>query len=165
MSESKEDRPSLQGFSFNSLEVGQTAEFSRQLTAELIDMFAAVSGDLNPVHLDQDYAETTAFGERIGHGIWVASLISAALAMRLPGPGAIYRSQQIRFKEAVRLGDTVTVQLEVASKKERSHLVEIACKATNQHGKTVALGSAEVIAPTDAVTIEQPAMPDFRRVN
>jgi len=151
----------LNGNSFDELEIGQRAEFSKQLSSEIVEMFAAVSGDLNPVHLDEEFASKTAFGERIGHGAWLVALVSAALAMRLPGPGAIYRSQQIRFREAVKIGDTVTVELEVVSKKERSHLVEIACKITNQHGKLVAQGTAEVIAPADAVSIPQPQCPRF----
>ena len=155
----------IKGFSFDSIEIGQRAEFSKQLTSEIVDMFAAVSGDLNPVHLDADYASQTDFGERIGHGVWVASVISASLAMALPGPGSIYRSQQIRFKAPVFIGDTVTVKLEVTNKKARSRLVELECRVLNQDDKLVAQGVAEVIAPQEAVSVEQPDCPVFHRAD
>ena len=155
----------ITGLGYEDIAVGQTAEFSRQLTEELVELFAAVSGDLNPVHLDAEFAASTPFGERIGHGAWVSSVISAAIAMQLPGPGAIYRSQQIRFKEPVKMGDTVTVLLEVTEKKDRMRLLMLDCKVTNQHGKLVAQGIAEVIAPGEAQTVVKPECPAFNKVN
>ncbi len=153
----------IQGQPFDVIQVGQRAAYTRQLTAEIVEMFAAASGDLNPVHLDDEYASTTVFGERIGHGAWVSSVISAALAMQLPGPGAVYRSQQIRFKEPVKIGDTITAELEVTGKKDRARLLEIDCKVVNQQGKLVAQGTAEVIAPAEAVSVPRPVCPQFER--
>ena len=153
----------IQNHTYEELQIGQAAHFSKILTADDVDMFAAVSGDLNPVHLDESYAATTAFKGRIGHGAWIGSVVSAAIAMTLPGPGSIYRSQQLSFKEPVRIGDEVTVSLEVAEKKDRVRLVVINCVVVNQLDKTVAKGVAEVIAPTEKLSLPVPELPRFHR--
>jgi acyl dehydratase len=106
----------LENFTFDELTVGQTAEYSRTLGEDDIILFAAVSGDVNPVHLDEDFARTTMFRERIAHGMYTGGLISAALAMKLPGPGTIYLGQNLKFERPVKLGDTITVQLKVLEK-------------------------------------------------
>src|SRR5690606_4547659 len=90
------------------------ATYSKTLTYEDVVLFARCSGDVNPIHLDAEYAATTAFGEPIGHGMWTGALVSAAIATRLPGPGSVYRSQSLNFKHPVKLGDTVTVTLTVS---------------------------------------------------
>ena len=102
----------------------------------------------------------TPFAERIAHGMWTGSLISAALAMKLPGPGGIYRSQELKFLHPVKLNDTVTVRLEVLEKNERTKSAVIATNVVNQHGKFIAKGRATVIPATEQVVIDSGKMPE-----
>ena len=152
----------LENFPISELSVGLTKTYSKTLTEKDIILFAACSGDLNPVHLDKNYAATTAFGEPIGHGMWIGALISAAVATQLPGPGSVYRSQSLTFKSPVKVGDTVTVTLTVSEIKERVRLVVLECEAHNQDGKLIAKGSAEVIAPTEKLILELPVLPEIK---
>lgn len=149
----------LQNITYDELEIGQTADYSRMLTEEQIALFAAASGDINPVHMDARYAASTAMGERIGHGAWVGGLVSAAIGLKLPGPGTIYVSQELSFKHPVKLDDNITVALEVIDKVDRIKKVTIACVASNQDGKVVAKGVAQVIAPTEKLSLAAPALP------
>jgi len=139
----------LENYPINELVVGQRANYSKTLTEQDVILFAACSGDVNPVHLDKKYAATTPFGEPIGHGMWTGALVSAAIATCLPGPGSVYRSQSLNFKHPVKIGDTVTITLIVSEIKERIKLVTLECEAHNQDGKLIAKGIAEVIAPAD----------------
>jgi 3-hydroxybutyryl-CoA dehydratase len=136
----------VQGFYFEELAVGQTAEMSRVVGAADIEAFAEVSGDMNPVHLDEAYAKTTTFGERIAHGMLSASYISAILGTKLPGPGAIYLSQSLRFRRPVKIGDLVVAKVTIKAMDEgRGHVtLDTACAVS---GKTVVDGEALVIAP------------------
>lgn len=136
----------MQGFYFDDLTVGQTAEMSRVVGAADIEAFAEVSGDNNPVHLDEAYAKTTTFGERIAHGMLSAAYISALLGMKLPGPGVIYLSQSLRFRRPVKIGDLVVARVTVtALNAARAHVtLETTCEVS---GKTVVDGEALVIAP------------------
>jgi len=152
----------LENFPISELSVGLTKTYSKTLTEKDIILFAACSGDLNPVHLDKNYAATSAFGEPIGHGMWIGALISAAVATQLPGPGSVYRSQSLTFKNPVKVGDTVTVTLTVSEIKERVRLVVLECEAHNQDGKLIAKGSAEVIAPTEKLILELPVLPEIK---
>lgn len=97
----------LNGFDIEDLEVGMTAIFAKTITEADIVLFAAASGDNNPIHINEEFAKSTPFGGRIAHGFLTASVISAAVANRLPGPVAVYISQQMSFKAPVRPGDTV----------------------------------------------------------
>jgi len=149
----------LENYPINELVVGQTATYSKTLTERDVILFAACSGDVNPVHLDKEYAATTPFGEPIGHGMWTGSLVSAAIATRLPGPGSVYRSQSLSFKHPVKIGDAVTVTLVVSEIKERVKLVTLECEAHNQDGKLIAKGIAEVIAPAEKLKIKEGEVP------
>lgn len=136
----------MQGLFFEDLSIGQSAEMSRVVGAADIEAFAEVSGDNNPVHLDAAYAATTAFGERIAHGMLSAGYISAILGTRLPGPGAIYLSQSLRFRRPVKIGDLVLARVtvrELDGAKGRVTL-DTVCEVA---GKTVIDGEALVIAP------------------
>jgi|SRR5690554_368545 len=144
---------------FNDLSVGQQAHFERTLSTEIIRQFAAVSGDVNPVHLDAQYAATTAFAEPIGHGMWLAALVSAAIATGLPGPGSVYRSQQLQFRQPIKVGDTAVVTLTVKELKARMRLVVLDCQVHNQAGVLLLRGEAEVIAPADSGAIPAPQLP------
>ncbi len=149
----------LENYPINELVVGQRANYSKTLTEQDIILFAACSGDVNPVHLDKEYAAATPFGEPIGHGMWTGALVSAAIATRLPGPGSVYRSQSISFKHPVKIGDTITVTLTVSEIKERIKLVTLECEAHNQDGKLIAKGIAEVIAPAEKLKINAGEVP------
>lgn len=149
----------LENYTVDELVVGLSATYSKTLTTNDIALFAACSGDVNPVHLDAAYAATTPFGEPIGHGMWTGALVSAAIATRLPGPGSIYRSQSLSFKHPVKVGDTVTVTLSVAEIKARVKLVTLECEAHNQEGKLIAKGVAEVIAPSEKLSLPAGQLP------
>lgn len=149
----------LENFPISELSVGFSKSYSKTLTEKDVILFAACSGDINPVHLDKDYAATTPFGEPIGHGMWTGALVSAAIATQLPGPGTIYRSQSLSFKHPVKIGDTVTVTLTVTDIKERVKLVALDCEAHNQDGKLIAKGNAEVIAPSEKQIIKAAVLP------
>ena len=136
----------MQGFYFDDLKVGQSAEMTRVVAAADLEAFAEVSGDNNPVHLDEDYARTTQFGGRIAHGMLSAAYVSAVLGTRLPGPGAIYLSQSLRFRRPVRIGDAVTARVTVKALDERrgQATLETVCEVG---GKAVMDGEATVMAP------------------
>lgn len=123
-----------------------------------MQLFAAVSGDNNPVHLDAAFAAETLFKERIAHGMFSGALISAAIACELPGPGTIYLGQQLRFTRPVKLGDTLSVELEVLEKLPKGR-VRLATRVFNQNAEQVVDGEAEVLAPRAAQTVSMPAMP------
>lgn len=149
----------LENYTLAELNPGVTAAYSKTLTYEDVVLFARCSGDVNPIHLDAEYAATTPFGEPIGHGMWTGALVSAAIATRLPGPGSVYRSQNLSFKHPVKLGDTVTVTLTVTETKERLRLVVLDCEAHNQEGKLIAKGVAEVIAPAEKQSLPAGQLP------
>ena len=103
----------LHGLYFQDISVGMSAQYSRKLSETDIEAFANLSGDTNPLHLDEDYAKTTMFKGRIAHGLLSASYISTVIGTKLPGPGCIYISQSLRFKAPVRMGDEVTAKATV----------------------------------------------------
>ena len=148
----------LENITYDELQVGDSASFTKTLTEEELILFAAVSGDVNPVHLDQEYASKTIFKERIAHGMWSGALISATLATVIPGPGTIYLEQQLKFKRPVKLSDTLTVTLTVIKKEEKNRVV-LDCDVKNQDGDQVVSGEAKVIAPTEKVSLEKPELP------
>ena len=131
----------------SELAVGQSAEMSKTVMEDDITSFAKVSGDYNPVHLDEEAAKKTMFGGRIAHGMLGASVISAAIGMKLPGPGAIYMSQSLRFTKPVRIGDTVTARIEVLEIIAPKKRVRLGTTCRNQNGETVIEGEATVMIP------------------
>lgn len=145
---------SIENVTFDELKIGQKAEYTRTINEEEILLFAKVSGDTNPVHLDEEYAATTQFGGRIAHGMLTGALISAAVALNMPGPGSIYLGQTMKFRAPVMIGDTLTVKLEVISKREGKNIAVIDCNVVNQHGKTVVKGEATALVPTEKLIVE-----------
>ena len=143
----------ISNVTFDEIAIGDTATYIRLITNREVEAFAAISGDHNPLHLDPDYAATTPFGECIAHGMLTGALISAAIAMQLPGPGSVYLSQTMQFRAPVFLGDTVTVTLEVTEKHGKRPWVTLSCMVENQDGKAVAKGEAQVAAPTEKETV------------
>jgi acyl dehydratase len=143
---------------YEALEVGQKANVTRTIEERDLILFAEVSGDRNPVHLDEHYAAKSAFRERIAHGMLTGALISAAIACELPGPGAIYLGQTLSFSKAVKLGDTLSVEIEVLEKLPKNR-VRLATRVFNQHSEQVVDGEAEVLAPKRSVSIELSTLP------
>lgn len=152
---------SISNIPYAELEVGMQASLSKTLEERDLQLFAAVSGDCNPVHLDPEFAATTIFKERIAHGMLAGALISAAIACKLPGPGSIYLGQQLKFTHPAKLGDTLTVKLEILEKLPRLS-VRIATRVFNQNGELLVDGEAEVMAPRKKQQLEMPALPSIQ---
>jgi 3-hydroxybutyryl-CoA dehydratase len=128
-----------------SFVVGQESSMSKTVSDEDIRTFARISGDVNPLHLDDEYARSTMFGGRIAHGMLVASLISAVIGTCLPGPGAIYMGQELRFVAPVRPGDTITAIVRVEAWDDVKGRVTLATEVRNQNGETVVAGMAKTV--------------------
>ncbi len=134
------------GVFFEDLSVGQEASLSNTVSGANIVAFAEISGDRNPVHLDADYAATTMFKERIAHGMLAAAYISAVFGMKLPGPGAIYISQTLKFKAPVKIGDTVVTTVKVAELMPEKRRARFECVCT-VNDKPVVEGEAMLMVP------------------
>jgi phosphate acetyltransferase/phosphate butyryltransferase len=147
---------------FDEIAVGESASIERTLTHEDIQLFAVMSGDINPQHLDAEFAASTRFHGVIAHGMWGGALISAVLGTRLPGPGTVYLGQTLKFLAPVRVGDTLAVRVTVTTRDVLRKLLTLACTCINQDGVAVIEGDATVIAPT--VKIERPSatLPEVR---
>ena len=130
---------------FNELEVGQFAEHTKTVTETDVVMYAGITGDFNPMHVNQAYAEKTRFGGRLAHGMLTAGLISAVLGTRLPGEGSIYMSQSLRFMRPVRIGDTITARIEVIELLPDKQRVRLATSCRNQNQEKVLDGEALVM--------------------
>ena len=124
--------------------IGTQATLSRTITEDDILLFALVSGDHNPIHLDAEYAEKSLFGKRIAHGFLIGSLISAVLGNDMPGPGSIYLVQTLKFLAPIHIGDTVTVTVKVVAIREDKRIITLHTDCTNQHGTLVLSGEAIV---------------------
>jgi len=134
----------VDGFAFEDLQLGQTASVGKTITEADILLFAAVSTDTNPVHLDAEAAASSVFKERVAHGMLSAGLISAVLGTRLPGPGTIYMAQTLRFRAPVRIGDTVTATAEVTALDPEKKRATLKTTCTVK-GKVVIEGEATVL--------------------
>ena len=150
----------IENQTFDEIEVGETASLVRTLSREDIELFAIMSGDVNPAHVDDEYARSDMFHKIIAHGMWGASLISTLLGTKLPGPGAIYLNQTLRFRAPVSIGDKITVSVTVVAKDAEKHRVTLDCRCVNQRNETVIQGSAEVIAPTEKVKRPRALLPE-----
>ena len=135
-----------QGFYIDDMDVGMTASYWQTVSGDDIQRFAAISGDTNPVHLDQAYAEKTPFKGIIAHGMLSAAYISALIAGKLPGPGAIYLGQSLAFKRPVKIGDEVTVTATITGLDAEKARVTLSTVCT-VNGKTVLDGEALIMAP------------------
>ena len=144
---------------FDEIKVGDSASLVRILTKDDISLFAVMSGDVNPAHVDEEYAKSDMFHKIIAHGMWGGALISTLLGTKLPGPGTIYLGQTLRFSRPVALGDTITVSVRAAGKDERKHRVTFECECVNQRGEAVIKGEADVIAPTEKVKRPRAILP------
>ena len=152
----------IENRTFDEIAIGETASLSRKLGQREIQLFALASGDVNPAHMDAAFAEAGIFHQVIAHGLWGGGLISAVLGTELPGPGAIYLSQSLRFVRPVMLGDVITASVTVTAKEAGHHSVTLACRCENQRGEEVISGEARVKAPTEKISRPRMELPDVR---
>ncbi len=127
-----------------SFSIGQKASFSKQITERDVVTFAEISGDKNPLHLNDAYAKQTRFGARIAHGAFTFALISAALGTELPGPGTVYMSQSLKFIKPVYLDDTIAASVEITAIRADKGIVTLKTECANQRGEKIAEGEAVV---------------------
>ena len=127
------------------INIGDKAEFTKTISETDIYLYAGITGDFNPVHINKEYSKTTIFKERVAHGMLSAGLISTVLGNQLPGPGAIYLSQVLNFVAPVKIGDTVTAEVEVIGKDLQRRIVRLKTVCRNQEGVPVINGEASVM--------------------
>ncbi|NYH14145.1 bifunctional enoyl-CoA hydratase/phosphate acetyltransferase [Paraburkholderia bryophila] len=151
----------LRNRTFDQLEIGESASLVRLAEQNDIDLFAAMSGDVNPAHTDPIFASSDLFGHVVVQGMWTASLVSAVLGTKLPGPGTIYLDQNLQFQRPVVPGDVITTTVTVREKRIEKHIVVLDTRCTNQKGQAVLLGTATVIAPDTPVVWPRTVRPDI----
>jgi phosphate acetyltransferase len=149
----------IENRTFAEIKIGDSADLTRTLKQGDIEMFAVMSGSVNPAHMDATLASSDTFQAVITHGMWGGALISAVLGTELPGPGTVFVDQNLRYATPVGLGDTVTVRVTVLAKSAQNH-VTLACLCLNQNGDTVIDGQARVIAPTVKIRRPRATLPE-----
>jgi 3-hydroxybutyryl-CoA dehydratase len=137
------------GFSYSQIEVGMKASLSKTISESDVYLHAGITGDFNPMHVNEEYAKTTQFGARIAHGSLVESFMAPVLGTKLPGLGTVALEKKCRFVAPTYFGDTLTSTAEVIEKLDAKKWVRLKCTWTNQHGKQVAVGSALVMPPPE----------------
>jgi len=152
----------IENRTFDEIRVGDSASLTRKLTRQDIELFAVMSGDVNPAHVDPEFAKSDMFHKVIAHGMWGGALISTVLGTELPGPGTIYLDQSLRFLAAIGLGDTVTVTVTARKKDKQHHHITFDCQCADQGGKIVIDGIALVIAPTEKIKRPRVILPEVR---
>jgi len=135
------------GKTINELKVGDAAQFAKTIAESDIYLYAGVTGDLNPAHVNEEYAKNTFFKTRIAHGMLLAGLISAVIGTILPGPGTIYISQELNFLAPVRIGDTITAHVEVVQVISEKNRIRVKTFCMKQDGTTVLDGEGIVSPP------------------
>lgn len=150
---------------FDEIEVGDSASVEHMLTYKDIQLFAVMSGDVNPAHVDKEYAESDLFHKIVAHGMWTGSMISTVLGTELPGPGTIYLEQTFKFLKPVTIGDTITARVTVSSKDPVKKTVVLDCVCINQQGKEIIRGEATVLAPLEKVRRKRIALPQVEFKN
>ncbi len=150
----------IENRTFDEIKLGETASLIRTLSRKDIELFAIMSGDVNPANVDDEYARNDMFHKIIAHGMWGASLISTLLGTKLPGPGTIYLGQTLCFHQPVAVGDTITVTVTATAKETEQHRVIFDCQCINQRGEVVISGSTKVIAPMDKVKRPRAILPE-----
>jgi len=150
----------IENRTYDEINVGDSASLTRTLRPEDIQLFAVMSGDVNPAHVDPEYAHSSLFQEVIAHGMWGGALISTVLGTEFPGPGTIYVSQTLRFSRPVKVGDQITIKITCKQKFDHNKHVIFDCLCTNQDNQKVISGEAEVLAPTAKVKRERFELPE-----
>ena len=133
---------------FEQIQIGDIASFSKKITEKDIIKFGIVSEDFNPLHFDRAYAKNTIFGDIIAHGMYIGSLISNVLGNQLPGPGAVYISQEMNFLAPAYIGDNITAKVEVIGKEEKRYNLKLRTTCTNQEDKKIIVGLAKILFRT-----------------
>lgn len=152
----------IENRTLDEIKIGDSASLSRTLTRRDIELFAVMSGDVNPAHVDPEFAKSDIFHKIIAHGMWGGALISTVLGTELPGPGTIYLDQTLRFLGPIGLGDTVTVTVTAREKDVKRKRVTFDCTCVNQDGKTVIDGTALVLAPVKKIKRPRVELPEVR---
>ncbi len=147
---------------YNEIKVGEKASLSHRFTHKDILLFAALSGDVNPAHVDEEYAKSDLFHKIVAHGMWGGTLLSTVLGTKLPGPGTIYLSQTLKFLHPITIGDIITATVTVVKKHIKKHIVELDCVCKNKSGKLVIVGKAKVIAPTEKIKRKRVILPKIQ---
>ncbi len=142
----------MTGKTIDELQLGDSAEFAKTVSESDVYLYAGVTGDFNPAHVNEAYAEKTFFKTRIAHGMLVAGFISTVLANKLPGPGTIYVKQELEFLAPVRIGDTITAKVEITEVLVDKNRVKLRTTCMNQQGKQVLDGTAVVSPPKRRTT-------------
>ena len=143
--ETKGDRDMQKELTYEDIQIGDTATFSKTISEFDIYQFAGITGDFNPMHINEEFADTTIFEDRIAHGLLTGSFISTVLGMKLPGPNSIYLSQSFTFTAPVKIGDTITAKVEVIEKQDEKKFIKLKTQVWNQHKKMVVDGEALVM--------------------
>lgn len=156
------NRASITNKTYDEIKLGDSANLTRTLTKQDIQLFAIVTGDMNPAHLDENYAKTDVFRQIVGHGMWTGSMFSALLGMYLPGPGAIYLSQTLKFLKPVKLGDTITASVKVIAKDDKHKRITLETLCSNEKGEHVLEGEAVVLAPTEKIKWSGAPLPEVQ---
>jgi phosphate acetyltransferase len=154
--------PIIENRTFDEIKVGDSASLSRKLTKEDIELFAVMSGDVNPVHVDEAFAHDDMFHKIIAHGMWGGALIATVLGTELPGAGMVYRSQMLNFLRPIAPGDVVVATVTVRGKNAADRCVALDCRVTNRDGQVCIEGTAEIIAPAEKIRRERIVMPEVR---
>jgi len=154
----KENKKILENRTYDELKIGDSGEYYRTCSESDILLMAATSGDENPIHINEAFAAESPFGERIAHGIWTGSLVSAAVGLNLPGPGTIYLKQEFNFKRPVKINDSLHVTVIVAEKREKNRVL-LSVKVVNQNNKIVLDGTSLVIAPVEKIITQRTSLP------
>ncbi len=152
--------PYIENRTYDEIKVGDVAVLTRTLRPEDIHLFAAMSGDVNPTHVDPAYARSSLLREVIAHGMWGGTLISTVLGTEFPGPGTMYVDQTLHFSRPVIIGDTITVTVTCKQKFDHNHHIIFDCLCTNQDGLRVIRGTAEVLAPTEKIKRLRVTLPE-----
>ncbi len=150
----------IQNLTFDEIQVGDQAQLVRTLRPDDIHLFAAMSGDVNPTHVDPEFARSSQFREIVGHSMWGSTLISSILGTEFPGPGTVYVSQSLNFWRPITIGDTLTITVTCREKYDHNHHLVLDCVALNQDGLKVIDGIAEVQAPTEKIKRPRFNLPD-----
>lgn len=137
----------MKGLTIKDLKIGDKDFFQKTITETDVYLYAGITGDLNPAHINEVEAEKGMFKGRIAHGMLTAGLVSTVLGMKLPGPGTIYLGQELKFTAPVKFGDTIKAEAEVIEINEEKNIISLKTTCTNQDGKTVLTGVAKAMPP------------------
>ncbi len=162
MSMPDDELQTIRNRTFDEIAIGDSASIERTLTNQDIQLFAVMSGDVNPQHLDAEFAASTRFHGVIAHGMWGGALISAVLGTRLPGPGTVYLGQTLKFLAPVRVGDTLVIRVTVAQRDPGRKMLTLACSCTKLDGTVAIEGEATVLAPTEKIERPSATLPEVR---